>query len=508
MPRRAPTVGERDPLRAVAAGLLNLSCLGLGYAVLRHWWSAAVCWLATGGLLFAALPAEPDGVPQAVLVAYGLFLLAVAVDGARRGLRTRLAVPAARARWVALVAAFVLLAVPAAGAFAYGGAREEARQQELLARLASLDALVAQADDRDFDAAEHTYLRALRGYAELGTEHAGSRAAKLVPDRLDAYYEAVSAPYKEGEYCDAIAPLRHLRAVPDTVDRRLLGDLVSRPDEPLAHAWRECGMAGLGRATATREAGAHLKDLLTTFPRSEHARQVEPAVRERIRTRSAALSGASPCPVSDELSRIRTTVAGLPDATARALRTDAEGAVRKGLYACGLDQFKDRKFSSAKRSMTRYAERYPSSANAARARQIAVAAEIAAKRPAAGRSLPPVTVPSGTRLTLVVTNDGPGAVDILYTGPVTGTASIKACAGCSTYASRAAGRTSACKSPSRSYPTTTLRLPPGEYHFLYKHARTAATAGFVRSYTDGAKIQSGYRYTMCLYVFRGAGLTF
>ncbi|WP_149179249.1 hypothetical protein [Streptomyces sp. TRM49041] len=503
MPGHAPSVGPPDRSRALAVALLNLSCLGLGYAALRHWWSAAVCWAATGGLLFVALPAEPDGVPAGVLVAYGVFLLLVAVDGARRGLRTPLAAPLPGPR-LALVVAFALLAVPVAGAWAHGGAREEARQQELLARLAAADTLVDEAAGRrDFGDAEGEYRRALRAYAELGTEHAASRAGKLVPERLDAYYETVATPYREGRHCAAVAPLKHLRTVPDTVDRALLGDLVTWPDEPLAHAWRECGMEGLGTASDTREAGTHLRDLLTTFPESPHARQVESGIRGRIKTRSAALSGSTaPCRVSDELSRIRTTVGRLPGATARALRGDADASVRRGMYACGVDQFKDKKFSSAKRTMTRYADRYPTSTLAGRARNIAIAAEIAARRPAAGRALPPVTVPRGTRLTLVVTNDGPGAVDLLYTGPVTGTANVKGCAGCSTYPSRTAGRTGGCKSTSTSYPKTTLRLPPGEYHFLYKHARTASTAGFVRTYSDGVKIRSGYRYTSCLYVFR------
>lgn len=518
MPAWTPTAGgptatpvtpappaPRDPLRAAAIGLLNLSCLGLGYAALRHWGSAALCWLATAGLLVTALPADPDGVPPGLLLAYGAWLLLVAVDGARRGLRTPLPARLPGAR-LALPLALLLLAVPVAGGYAYGAAREEARQEQLLARLAAADDLVEKASaEQNFRTAEATYSRALRAYAELGSRHAGSRAGKLVPDRLDAYYKAVAAPYREGAYCEAIDPLKHLRTVPGGVDRSLLGELTAWPDEPLAHAWRECGMAGLGRSGTTREAGAHLRDLLATFPRSPHAQQLESSVRDRIKDRSAALSGSDPCPVSDELARIRTTVADLPDSTARALRGDAEGAVQRGLYACGLDQFRDKKFSSAQRSMSRYAAGYPNDSQAARARQIAIAAEIAALRPAAGRSLPSATVPSGTRLAMVVTNDGPGAVDILYTGPVTGTASIKACDDCTTYPTRSAGRAQACKSASVPYPKTTLRLPPGEYHFLYKHARTAATAGSVRTYTDGARIQPGYRYTTCLYVLRGPG---
>ncbi|MET8861301.1 hypothetical protein [Streptomyces sp. NPDC004579] len=55
----APPPGPAHPWRAVAVALLNLSGLGLGYAVVRRWALMAVCWVATGILLLVALTAYP-----------------------------------------------------------------------------------------------------------------------------------------------------------------------------------------------------------------------------------------------------------------------------------------------------------------------------------------------------------------------------------------------------------------------------------------------------------------
>src|SRR4051812_36765746 len=86
----SPPPGPPDRLRSVAVGLLNLSGLGLGYALTRRWLLMAVCWVATIVLLLVALPADPDGVPGAAVTLYVVFLVLAAVHGALVGLRTRL----------------------------------------------------------------------------------------------------------------------------------------------------------------------------------------------------------------------------------------------------------------------------------------------------------------------------------------------------------------------------------------------------------------------------------
>ncbi|MFF7180811.1 hypothetical protein [Streptomyces sp. NPDC008121] len=506
-PRVPPPPGEARPAQAALAGLLNLSCLGLGYVLLRQWALAAVCWAATAVLLLLALPADVDGVPTGVLVGYGLFLLAAAADGARRGLRAparSLALPAA----LPIALALALLVVPVGGTLAYGAARDEAVEQSLLDRLAAADALVKSAEGQSFSSVQADYREALLTYQDLGTRRAGSRAGRLVPDRLDAYYAAVSAPYGSKNYCEAVPRLQHLRGLPSTVDRALLGDLAGKADEPLAHSWYACGTSRIGVAGAEATAAEQLNALLSTFPQSPHATKVETAVRESIRSREATLNGsaADPCDTVTELRRVGTTVDLLPRPAFAALSRANGEAVGKGDFACGVRQFRDKKYTDAIGTMTEYTKQHPGSPQAAHARSIAIAAEIAAEDAAAGKRLPPATAPGGARMVMVVSNDGPGEVELLYTGPVTGRVTIKACGTCKAYQgslARNAPKIKACSGPSSKYPKTTITLPAGSYHLLQKRDATGTTSPVNKSST--ATIEPGYSYTNCLYVTTGFG---
>ncbi|MFD0144252.1 MULTISPECIES: hypothetical protein [unclassified Streptomyces] len=523
-PSPPPAPPESNPAQAVLVGLLNLSCLGLGYVLLRQWIPAAVCWLATALLLFVALPADVDGVPGGLLAGYGAVLLAAAADGARRGLRAPLVLggasgagagagvgagsgAATRRLALPLALALLLLAVPVGGSVAYGAARDEAVEQSLLARLAEADQQVKSVEGQSFGGAEHTYRKALAVYQELGTKHAGSRAGRLVPDRLTEYYASVSAPYAQKKYCEAVPGLQHLRALPGTVDRGLLAGLTGKADDPLAHSWYECGVAGLGGAGTEAAAAEHLNALLSTFPQSPYTGRVEPAVRESLRTKAAATSTGA-CEAVVGLRRFDTSVDALrPEATFAAVARDTGKEMEKGDFACGVEQFKDKEFGDALRTMTEYTEQYPGSPQAAHARSIAIAAEIAGETPAAGDRLPSATAPGGSRMVMVVSNDGPGEVELLYTGPVTGRVTLKACESCTAYGSSlrlGAPKPKVCSGPSSKYPKATLTLPAGSYHFLQKRSETAGTLSAADK-SSTAKIEPGYSYTNCLYVTSGFG---
>ncbi|WP_244219278.1 hypothetical protein [Streptomyces globisporus] len=500
-PSHAPSVGPPPPgasLRAAAAALLNLTGLGLGYALLGRWGRAAVCWAATAVLLWVALPADPDGVPAGVLVGYLLVLVLAAVDGGR--IARRSAVGGAWRPGLAVGLGVVLLAVPAGGAVVYGSARDEAREQMLLERLEAGDERVATASGQPFEAAKSEYGKALDVYRALGEDHPGSRAAKLVPDRLKAYYDAVSAPYAKKRHCEAVAPLTYLRTLPDSVDKKVLGELAAWPDTPLAESLYACGVSRLGGAGSSSgggDGGAELGQLLRTFPESASARRVAPAIDERIKDQVSALKGAEPCTATEALRGLGATASRLPDDSVKKLRADADEGVVDGVYACGVDQFEDGKFGAARTTLTDFARTYKSDGRVRQARNIATAAEIADDRPAAGKRLPPSKRPGGARMELVISNDAPNTVEVLYTGPVTGTVTLRACAGCERYRA-SEGPRRACKAAGRSYPKARLQLPAGEYHFLYKHG-TGATAR-VDSYPSGTRVQPGYTYTSCTYV--------
>ncbi|MDF6018836.1 hypothetical protein [Streptomyces sp. JH34] len=499
-PARPPTPPTAGPppggvLRAVAAGLLGLSGLGLGHVLVRRWGRAAVSWGATAVLLLVALPADPDGVPAALVAAYLLLLVLAGADAARIALRTEFR-PWSRPA-LAVVLGLLLLGVPVAGTAAYGSARDEAVEQQLLGRLEEGDDLVAQAAKSSFLLSAPDYRHALSLYRGLAEDHAGSRAAALVPVRLRSFYAAVASPYRAKKHCEAVGPLTYLRTLPDAVDRKLLGDLAGWPDTPLAESLYGCGVSRLDGA-GTDSGGEELGTLLRTFPGTTQADQVGPAVSATIERQVAGLKGAEPCAVTDQLRRTSTLVGELPVSSVPSLGRQAAAAVQDGVYACGVDEFEDKHFADARQTLTDFADAYRKDGRRRHALDIATAAEIAEVRPSAGERLPGSGKPGGVRMELVISNGAPNDVEVLYTGPVTGTVKLKACGSCVRFSGEATGAAGACRASGTSYPKARLRLPAGEYHFLYKHGTGASSA--VDSYASGSSVKPGYSYTSCTYV--------
>ncbi|MDX3310081.1 hypothetical protein ACWGH3_20945 [Streptomyces sp. NPDC054884] len=498
----APPPAPADGVRAVAVAVLNLSGLGLGYALTRRWVPAALCWAATAALLLVALPADPDGVPGLALVLYGVFLVAVAAHGARVGLRTPLTGP--RNAPLALGLGLLLLVAPAGGAVLYDGARDEAIQQMLLDRLDEANRLVDAAGERPFDSAQPDYRKALAAYAALQADHPGSRAAERVPAQMKTFYRTVAISYGQGDHCAAAAPLKFLRTVPKSLPGTDLGDLKTWPDDRLATSLYECASASLtaGEAGWTGQFG----ELLTTFPASAQAAKVEPAVAAAVTKTQKDLAGAEPCAAVERLSTLSSQIDGLPaerTAFAGALDKDAARATASadtGAYTCGVDQYRDGDFKSAQATMTDYAAGHKSAGNAALAKKIAIAAEIAQTVPAAGKKLP--TTRSGGSISVTVQNDSPDEITVLYTGPVTGSFVLKGCGNCKAYplSSTLSLGFKPCSSSSKKYPERTISLPVGTTFFLHKPKRGLDTPA-----SDTAKLESGYIYTECAYTTQGLG---
>ncbi|MFG2947291.1 hypothetical protein [Streptomyces adustus] len=497
--------GPPDGVRAVAVAVLNLSGLGLGYVLVRRWLPAALCWAATAVLLLVALPADPDGVPGAALVLYVLFLLAAAAHGAVVGLRTRLTWPP-RAP-LALALGLALLAAPAGGVVLYDGARDEAVERMLLDRLDEADRLVKSTGGEHFESARADYRKALAVYGDLRAHHPDSRAAARVPARMRTFYTTVGAPYAAGRYCDAVAPLKYLRTVPEALPGTDLGDLAGWPDDRLATSLYECASDALASGQSTWP--GQFGELFTGFPDSAQAAKVEPAVASAVGTTEKGLGGTEPCTAVEQLKTLGTRIDGLsgaPAAIADALAKDARRArssADAGTYTCGVDQYKDGDFEGAQSTMTTYAAGHRGSGKAALAKKFAIAAEVAQTLPAAGKHVP--TNRSGGSISVTVKNDSPDEITVLYTGPVTGSFTLKACGSCSVYpfAGTSLSGAEPCSHSGRKYPQRTIQLPVGTTYFVHRpKSDSTASAG-----SDTAKLEPGYIYTECAYTTQGFGVT-
>lgn len=499
----APPPAPADVWRAVGVGLLNLSGLGIGYALIRRPFLTLACWVATGILLFVVLPADPDGVSGTTLTVYGLFLVLVAAHGALLGLRSRLVWPAQSSLAIAL--GVLLLGVPVVGGLFYESARKEAVEEMLLDRLETADNLVKKASGQSFGSTQSEYSRALSAYDALSADHPDSRAAEQVPDRLKNFYTTVGAPYEQQEYCEAIAPLEYLRDVPETVSEKDLGSLATWPDDRLATSLYECGSEGL----AGREAGwtTNFIKLLDEFPDSEQVAKVEPDVKTAVDEAIKAVGGDDPCGAVEQLESLSSQVKELPGGKAgidEALDEDtgrADASASTGVYTCGVDQYKDGDFAAAVTSMNEFVGANKNHKNAALAKKIAIAAEVAQEVPAAGKKLP--TTRSGGSITVTVKNDSPEDIQVMYTGPVTGSFSLKGCGSCTSYDwSRTLDTNFQPCSGSKNYPQKTISLPVGTTYFLHKPKGD----GLSSPASDTAELQSGYIYTECAYTTTGLGL--
>ncbi|MFD5540684.1 hypothetical protein ACFWIJ_23405 [Streptomyces sp. NPDC127079] len=493
----SPPPAPPDALRATAVALLNLSGLGLGYLLVRRRLPMAACLAATVVLLLVALPADADGVPAAALAGYAVVLLLAAVHGARVGLRTRLILPGRQP--LALLLGVALLAVPVGGALWYDSAHREAVQRALLDRLDQADERVAAAAHEGFAAARPDYQDALAVYRDLAVHHSGSRAAAQVPDRLRTYYTTVAAAYGHHDYCTAVAPLEYLRTVPDSLPKDQLGALAHWPDDRLATSLYECGAQGL--AGDGTDWVPRFGELLRTFPDAGQTAKVVPALDAAEKKAAKAVSGDDPCTAVERLGTLKSEITQLSDGSgtqAGALGEVASRAGRSGdagEYQCGVRQYKDGDYAKAQGTLQQFLTDNPHDGNGARAKKIVIGAEVAQTLPAAGKKLP--TTASGGGISVTVRNDSPDDITVLYTGPVTGSFTLKACGGCKAYsfADSITPGWQPCGDSGRNYPQRTISLPPGTTYFVHKpNHDTTATPG-----SDTAKLRYGYVYTECAY---------
>ncbi|MFI2200147.1 hypothetical protein ACH47Z_05050 [Streptomyces sp. NPDC020192] len=501
----SPPLAPPDAWRAAGVALLNLSGLGLGYVLLRRRLPAAVCWAATAALLLVALPADADGVPGAALAGYAVLLLLAAVHGGIVGRRTRLAWPG-RAP-LAVLLGVALLAVPAGGALWYQDAHHEAVEQALLDRLDRADRLVQASGRQPFTTAESGYRSALAVYRDLATNHSGSRAAGRVPDSLRTYYTTVGAPYGRQEYCEAVEPLKYLRTVPDAMPKQQLGSLARWPDDRLATSLYECGTQRL--TAGGTDWDARFGDLLTTFPKSAPATKVAPALDSAVAKAEKDVRGGQPCAAVERLRDLDTRIGGLSKSSGDTDGSLAKAAGRAGRsgdageYACGVAQYKNGDFDAAQKTMEQFVADNKNDGNVARAKKIAIAAEVAQTLPQAGKQLP--TTASGGSISVTVKNDSPHDVTVLYTGPVTGSFTLKACGGCTSYtlADTLLTGFKPCNDSGKDYPQRTLSLPVGTTYFVHK-----PNGGSTTPASDTAKLRSGYIYTECAYTTRTLGSSY
>ncbi|GAB2902862.1 hypothetical protein [Streptomyces mayteni] len=486
----------RDGRIGGTAALLNLSGLGLGYLYLRRWPRVAASLAATALLLWLALPAGAEGVSGGVALAYLGWVLLTALDAWRLGRPPTLGgLGGAGRAWVPLTAGALLLAVPLGSVVWFEDAQRRALESDLQERLTVADRLVARAADAAAfdDATAADYHSALDEYLAVRAAHPDTDAAGEVPARIDSLYEEATAPRGGGEdSCAALDPLRFFQRLPDELDGTDAERLAGRAGEELPEPLHGCGLQRAERQQ-TGTAREPLTELLEDHPDSSYADALPGELGALQGAAADGIGGDEPCAALDRLRSLNTLFGELPGEEFTALAEEGAGPVPEGLYRCGTDRFLAGEFSEADGMLAELVEGYPDHGRADRAGDILIAAQIAAQLPAAGAELPPEPgTAGGAEVTLELYNDSPYALEFLYTGPATGTRTVDACDGCQVYPSDPGD--GACAAD-RDYPSTTLRLPAGDYHFLHRSPDEST-----RNLVDSDGLDADYVYTYCSYV--------
>ncbi|MFI7273279.1 hypothetical protein [Streptomyces sp. NPDC049879] len=487
----------RDQRLALTAALLNLSGLGLGHLYLRRWWHVLPSLLLTAALLAMALPVTADGVSGRWVALYAAGVLLLAADAWRLA---RPAGPERRPLLAPVVAGVLLLAIPAGAVVFFGDAQRRALESDLQDRLTATDELVERAAADPFGESEDRYRSAVTDYLGVRDAHPDTDAAAEVPDRLDALYERATAPAdgadgaEETDHCRALAPLRFFRDLPDdTGDDPETRRLSARATDALPEPLHGCGL----RLTSQRDidgAEVPFTELLRDHADSPFATGLPDELGGMRNAAIEGVEGDDPCGSLGQLRDYNALFAELPGEEFPRMAAEGEEPVPDGLWACGTAQFRDGDFADSEETLRELLDVAPDHEEADYAGDVLIAAQIAVDLPAAGEDLPPRpgSGAGGATIEVEIFNDSPDPLELLWTGPRTGSRTIDACASCDYYPSVTDDDETCAEDI--DYPSTTLELPAGSYHFLHRAPETG-----VSTLAETEVFEPDYIYTWCTY---------
>lgn len=518
--------GERSRNRGspVAAALLNLTGLALGYAYLQRWRRAALHAAGSVGLVAVAFATDAASLPwlwRALAVGW---LGWMALDG------WRLASPGprvlgARQELVPSVVGVVLLAVVVSGYLLYGVAGRSVYAEGIAAQSRADCATAITKYDTVTGPYELTLSRDVPAAAEQRAQCVAFEAASRA-EAGGAYADAVSRyqDYRRTYPATALAPFVH-----ENLQRSYAswaGSLHSARDFPAAiRVYRDL-LAESGSGPGAAEVRGELA--ATYFEQAEAARASLPASSstqrvELARTAVDALLAiqrelgdtAPAATVPQALTGIYTAAnspfaeqkfcdaLGVLDYFVTLSGPETAGVVgtanldrAKALLECGLANYRAADYTGAITELDKLANAYPDSPLAAQARSVVIAARVAVEK--AGGSPPVLPAPLGGNspgsIVLTFYNDSPLEARVLIAGPTAHEITVPGCPGCPAQYEPGA---KVCPTFAGK-PSVTLRLQPGTYDMFSFHPSDST----IKKWVSARTITPGYSYTTCLYIER------
>ncbi|MHA6617132.1 hypothetical protein [Pseudonocardia sp. DLS-67] len=485
-PAGSPEPREAAGWSAVAAALLNLTGLGLGYLYLRCWLRATACLVIVALMVVVAFANDAAGSPWLWRILLGTWAVATAVDAwtvAR--VRPRPVTLADRLRPVALGIVAVLVVVgghigyAGAARATYAGGLDAQGRADCTAANRSFAALTGpyeltlsrdvpaaalrRAECDDFLSAEGSeragaLAAAVTGYQAFRRDHTGSLLEPFARDGARRALLAWAVALRgAGDLDGAIARygelLHELGGEPDAAQVR--EDLAATHVERATAARATmAAAAGAARVDAMRSAMDDLllveRDLADTAP----AAGVPQAVLDTFTEANSAFAEGRFCEALPVLDYAIT----LPDAAGVAAAANGDRA--RSLSGCGLANFAAGDYGGATERFETLMVDYPGDPGVPQARSALITAEVGA---AAGRSLPlPAPIDAPASETVLVYNAAATEVRVLIAGPTAHEVTLPACTTCApAYDSREAACTG-----SDGKPSTSVRMRPGAYYAL------------------------------------------
>jgi tetratricopeptide (TPR) repeat protein len=513
-PRWAPPPPPPPPARSsLAAALLNLTGLGLGYSYLGRWWRQALHLAITAALVAIAFVTGAAALPGLWIAVAVAWLGWMAFD-ARRVASTAFrpgpqVVPVAVAVLAvgAVVAGYVFYGL--AGDAAYAGGAAARDRGDCAAALPQYDLVtgvyeltlsgdVARAD------AEGAQCRAYVAAtdAEAGGDFA--RAVTLYQDFRRANPDTVLAPFVDEDLFRAYGRWgAMLRAGGEydqaaTVYRDQLAEL---GDDPRAAGVRAELAATLVEEAddlrsriptltdplaALTDATNNLLSVQRDFPDTPSAAGAAQGI---VDTYAAAVARVGPAcnglPVLDY-------AVGLPDAETGGVVARANADRARAQFACGIERYDAGEWADAGAAFDTLVASYPDDPQAAQAIANAIAAE-ASDRTGAAVPLPgPFAGDNPGPIPLTIYNDNPAEVRVLVVGPTAHEIVIPGCPGCPAEYATAA---EACPSLAGK-PSSRLTLPAGDYTVVGIYPTASPSV-------QRDPVENGFEYTNCLFIRLG-----
>jgi tetratricopeptide (TPR) repeat protein len=507
----APPVGQSAPEEigrsALAAALLNLTGLGLGYLYLRRWLRATAAIVILALMVVVAFANDAAGTPWLWRILAALWVAATALDAWT--LARRLTGPDTRVQWLRPVAVgFVAVLAVVAGHIGYAEAARATYATGLAAQARadcteatrafgavsgpyeltlSRDvpaAALRNAECTEFTGAEGfeqsgAHAEAVAAYQAFRRDHAGSLLDPFARENTRRVLRAWAVELRgAGDLDGAIARyrelLRELGSEPGTAQVR--EDLAATHVERASAARvAMVAAAGSARVTAMRAAMDDLLLVGRELADTGTAAGIPQAVLDTYAQANSAYTEGRFC---DALPVLDYAVS-LP--AAAGVASTANGDRARSLSECGLANFNAGDYSGATERFQTLVAVYPNDPGVPQARAALITAEVGR---AAGMTLPlPAPIDAPASEPVVVYNAAATEVRVLVAGPTAQELTLPPCPGCP--ASYVAGAESCPGAAGR--PSSSIRLRPGTYYVLQDRAEL----GPDESVRDPITVQSG-----------------